>query len=81
MSYFYVKACPNGHYDINNRRLKEGETCEQCGQPLMDKCPECGGYIRKWTLYGATPILPWKKDYELPSLCPHCGKPIPWAHK
>ncbi|MDO4746142.1 MAG: DUF2321 domain-containing protein [Bacillota bacterium] len=78
MSYFYVQTCPNGHFDITNRKLQEGALCDKCGLPLTDKCPECGSYIRKWTLYGATPILPGKRDYTLPEACPKCGAEFPW---
>lgn len=81
MSNFYVQVCPDGHYDISNRRLKKGAVCPQCGQPLMDKCPECGKYIRHWIICGATPIPPWKKSYILPDECPHCSKPFPWSSK
>ena len=79
MSYFYVQVCPNGHFDITNRKLQEGTVCDLCKEPLMDKCPSCGEYIRKWTLYGATPILPGKKDYKLPDACPKCGASYPWS--
>lgn len=78
MSYFYVQTCPQGHYDITNRKLQDNAVCNKCGLPLMDRCPQCGEYIRKWTLYGATPILPGKKDYKLPDVCPKCGVSYPW---
>ena len=81
MSYFYVQTCPQGHFDISNRRLNPDALCPSCGLPLMDKCPSCGQYIRKWTLYGATPILPGKKDYILPSSCEKCGEKFPWTDK
>ncbi len=79
MSYFYVQVCPNGHFRITNKKLQSGAVCEACGLPLMDKCPECGEYVKKWTLYGATPILPGKDAYELPALCGKCGSKFPWG--
>lgn len=79
MSYFYVQACRNGHFQITNKKLQPDAVCETCGLPLMDKCPECGEYIRKWTLYGATPILPGKDDYELADRCDRCGSKFPWS--
>ena len=45
MSHFFVRACPNGHYEIDYMRAKAGHTCRECGQPLMDACPECGRII------------------------------------
>lgn len=79
MSYFYVQACRNGHFQITNKKLQPDAVCETCGLPLMDKCPECGEYIRKWTLYGATPILPGKDDYKLADRCDRCGSKFPWS--
>ncbi len=81
MSYFYVQTCHNGHHSISNRKLKPGTVCKICGLPLIDRCPACGQYIRKWTLYGATPILPGRKDYELPDTCPACDADFPWAKR
>ncbi|MEE0771827.1 MAG: DUF2321 domain-containing protein [Anaerovoracaceae bacterium] len=78
MSYFYVQSCSDGHFIITNRRLRQGDTCRKCGLPLIDKCPQCGEYIRKWTLYGATPMLPGKRDYRLPDACEKCGAAFPW---
>lgn len=79
MSYFYVQACRNGHFQITNKKLQPDAVCETCGLPLMDRCPECGEYIRKWTLYGATPILPGKDDYKLADRCDRCGSKFPWS--
>lgn len=78
MSYFYVQACRKGHFQITNKKLKPDAVCDTCGLPLMDRCPECGEYIKKWTLYGATPILPGKDTYQLPAECGRCRSRFPW---
>ncbi|MDO4472785.1 MAG: DUF2321 domain-containing protein [Bacillota bacterium] len=81
MSHFFVRACPNGHYEIDYMRAKAGHTCRECGQPLIDACPECGRIIKDWNFYGSSMIPPKASDFVLEDNCPGCGKPYPWNGK
>lgn len=79
MSYFRIRACKKGHYQIDYRRVKKGDSCPECGGEVFDQCPECGQFIRQWIYYGASMIGPKKEDVELPEACSRCGRPFPWS--
>ena len=78
MSYFRIRACRKGHYSIDYRRVREGDVCSECGEPVIDQCPACGRVIKEWIYYGASLRGPKKESVELPDTCPHCGSPLPW---
>jgi hypothetical protein len=66
-------VCHGGHI-----QLKAGTTsCERCGQPVIDGCPDCNASILDATVsYGR-----FMATHQLlpPKVCTHCGKPFPWA--
>lgn len=76
--YFYIQACKNGHFKADYKRIKEGQVCEICGEPLMETCPSCGAVIQRWTYYGSVPICYKASSYELQDNCPKCGEAYPW---
>ena len=72
MTHFYVRACPEGHYEIDIMRARDGQLCRKCGTQLIDSCPECGTLIRELILYGASMMPPRNEEYNLPDICPKC---------
>ena len=79
MSSFYAHVCKNGHAAIDYRRVRPGETCRQCGAELMDACPVCGHFIKKWHYYGSVVLGPKRADFQVPQHCARCGSPFPWT--
>lgn len=81
MTNFYIHVCEKGHAKTDFRRIKPGQTCEKCGAPLLDSCPQCGELIKKWHCYGSVPRGPKAESFPLPDRCQHCGCRFPWAIK
>ena len=82
MTHFYVRACPEGHYEIDIRPARAGQICTACGGQLIDRCPAFGEYIMRWNIYGTSMMIPrTADDYELPDTCPKCGASLPWRGK
>lgn len=81
MTHFYVRACPEGHYELDIMRTKPAQLCRSCGAQLIDSCPECGAIIKDINMYGSSMMPPSLKDYILPDFCKKCGSSFPWAGK
>ena len=81
MTHFYVRACSEGHYEVDFRPVRPGQTCRKCGRQLIDSCPVCGEPVKKWNYYGASMMPPATDGYELPQQCPKCGAEFPWHGK
>lgn len=81
MSHFFVRACPNGHYEIDYKPARKEDVCRVCGEHLTHICPECGGVIKEWIFYGASMMPPKAEGYDLPDKCPACGALLPWHGK
>lgn len=79
MSYFYIRACRKGHYEIDYKRAKPGHRCKVCGRQLADTCPSCGEYIGQRYHYGTSTMIPKKSQMPLPDKCAWCGTPYPWS--
>jgi hypothetical protein len=84
LSYGNVLVCMNGHVvtaKANNDQIPE-KYCATCGDEMINKCLECGVYIK------GTPRLPSQLNppysyfgdlYIRQSYCTNCGKPYPWT--
>ena len=79
MSHFFVRACPEGHYEINYKPVREGNICKRCGGQVIDRCPACGRIIKDWNFYGSSMMPPVAKDFVLPDKCAGCGAEFSWA--
>ncbi|MDD6310475.1 MAG: DUF2321 domain-containing protein [Firmicutes bacterium] len=79
MSYFYIRACKKGHYEIDYKRAKPGHRCKTCGKQLADTCPYCGDIMGSKYYYGTSTIIPSKEKMPLPDKCEWCGRPYPWS--
>lgn len=81
MTHFYLRICPEGHFEIDYRRVKPDHVCRECGAPLIDECPECGRIIKEWHFYGTSMMPPRAEGYMPPDVCPGYGRVFPWAGK
>lgn len=81
MSNFYVRLCSNGHVDIKPHRVRGAEYCSECGEPVIDACPDCGELIKQWHYYGMVYLTPKNMKFNRPDRCPYCGFVFPWAEK
>lgn len=80
MSNFYARICKNGHVNITYRRAKD-ERCQECGEALIDSCPQCGELIKQWHYYGMVYLTPKNLKFERPDRCQSCGALFPWAEE
>jgi hypothetical protein len=75
-----AQICVNGHV-ITSRATRNPhllqDFCDQCGEPTIVECPNCGVPIRGADLKRAPLPVP----YTAPSFCPACGTPYPWTKK
>ena len=84
LSYGNVLVCMNGHVitaQANSDEIPD-KFCASCGDKIINKCLECGSYIK------GTPRLPsqitppysyFGNLYVRQSYCTNCGKPHPWT--
>lgn len=82
MGHFDVGiVCTNGH-TITSIARKAPEFvarfCKACGEPGIDKCPECDSFIRGSYQRDCGPtVIRWKP----PQYCHDCGTPYPWTQQ
>lgn len=78
-SYGSAAVCRRGHVRSSDVRIStpgKGESCEECGAPILTACPSCGARILgELFVAGVLSFSSWTPA----DFCDQCAVPLPWA--
>lgn len=78
-SYGAAAVCRRGHVRSSDLRLStpgKGMNCEECGAPILQRCPTCNARILgELFVQGVLTVSSWTPN----DFCDQCAAPMPWA--